>query len=91
MSSSVSDPRALATNVSVTDDELVVELADGRRVSAPLVWFPRLLAGNPSERAQWELVGEGEGIHWPTLDEDLSVAGLLAGNRSRSRPMRRAG
>lgn len=91
MSSSVSDPRALATNVSVTDDELVVELADGRRVSAPLVWFPRLLAGTPSERAQWELVGEGEGIHWPTLDEDLSVAGLLAGNRSRSRPMRRAG
>lgn len=91
MSSSVSDPRALATNVSVTDDELVVELADGRRVSAPLVWFPRLLAGTPSERAQWELVGEGEGIHWRTLDEDLSVAGLLAGNRSRSRPMRRAG
>ncbi|MGH9891809.1 MAG: DUF2442 domain-containing protein [bacterium] len=82
---------ALATNAQVTDDELVVELADGRSPSAPLVWFPRLLAGNPSEQAQWERLGEGEGIHWSVLDDDLSVAGLLAGNRSRPRPLRRAG
>jgi hypothetical protein len=81
----------MATQVRVTDDELVVELADGRKLSAPLVWFPRLLAGSPAERAQWELLGEGEGVHWPALDEDLSVAGLLAGNRSRSRPLKRAG
>lgn len=91
MSSSVTELRALATNVQVTDDELLVELADGRKISAPLVWFPRLLAGSPSERAQWELLGEGEGIHWTVLDEDLSVAGLLSGNRSQSRPLRRAG
>ncbi len=91
MSSSAPEPRALAINVQVTDDELVVELADGRKVSAPLVWFPRLLAGSAAERAQWELLGEGEGVHWSALDEDLSIAGLLAGNRSRSRPLKRAG
>lgn len=91
MSSSVSESRALATGVRITDDELLVELADGRRIAAPLVWFPRLLAGSAAERAQWELLGEGEGIHWPSLDEDLSVAGLLAGHRSRSRPLRRVG
>jgi hypothetical protein len=77
-------PSALARSVQVSDDELTVELVDGRRISAPLVWFPRLLAGSASERAQWELLGDGEGIHWSALDEDLSVAGLLAGNRSRS-------
>lgn len=91
MSSSVTEARALAIGVRVTDDELLVELADGRKISAPLVWFPRLLAGSPAERADWELLGEGEGIHWPVLDEDLSVAGLLAGHRSRSRPLQRAG
>lgn len=91
MSSSATEIRALARSVQVSDDELMVELVDGRRIFAPLVWFPRLLAGSTSERAQWELLGEGEGIHWSALDEDLSVAGLLAGNRSRSRPLRRAG
>ncbi len=91
MSSSVTESRALAKSVQVSDDELMVELVDGRRVFAPLVWFPRLLAGTASERAQWELLGGGEGIHWSALDEDLSVAGILAGNRSHSRPLRRAG
>lgn len=91
MTSSLSEVRALATGVRVTDDELLVELADGRKISAPLVWFPRLLAGSPAERGEWELLGEGEGIHWPALDEDLSVSGLLAGHRSRSRPLERAG
>jgi hypothetical protein len=91
MSSSAAEVRALARSVQVSDDELMVELVDGRRIFAPLVWFPRLLAGSATERAQWEILGDGEGIHWSALDEDLSVAGLLAGNRSRSRPLRRAG
>lgn len=91
MSSSAPEFRPLARNVSVTEDELTVELADGRRISAPLVWFPRLLAADAAERQNWELLGDGEGIHWPAVDEDLSVAGLLAGARSHSRPLRRAG
>ena len=74
------DPRAL--NVSVTDDELVVLLADGRRICAPLVWFPRLVDAAQSERDQWELIGDGQGIHWPVIDEDLSVLGLLRGTRA---------
>ncbi len=91
MSSSAPELRPLARNVSVTEVELTVELADGRRISAPLVWFPRLLAADAAERQNWELLGDGEGIHWPAVDEDLSVAGLLAGARSQSRPLRRAG
>ena len=71
------DPRATA--VEVTDDELRVDLADGRTITAPLVWFPRLLDADESQRANWELLGDGEGIHWPEIDEDLSVAGLLHG------------
>jgi hypothetical protein len=65
--------------VEVTDDELTVVLADGRRISAPLAWFPRLLRATPEQRADWELLGDGEGIHWPRVDEDLSVSGLLRG------------
>ena len=91
MSSSVPEVRPLARNEVVSEDELTVELADGRRISAPLVWFPRLLAADAAERQVWELLGDGEGIHWPSVDEDLSVAGLLAGARSHSRPLRRAG
>ena len=71
------DPRAVG--VSVSDDELTVDLADGRRVSAPLAWFPRLLHADPAQRDNWRLLGDGQGIHWPDLDEDLSVAGLLRG------------
>ena len=73
---------ATIQNVRVTDDTLIVDLADGRTVSAPLAWYPRLLYGQPGERNNWRLIGEGEGIHWPDLDEDLTVAGLLAGRRS---------
>jgi hypothetical protein len=76
------DPRA--KEVAVTDDELVVLLADGRRISVPLAWFPRLLRANPEQRRNYELLGEGVGIHWPDLDEDLSVAGLLRGTPSAS-------
>jgi len=70
---------ARALDVAVTDDELTVTLADGRRITVPIVWFPRLLDATPAERAEWELLGDGEGIHWPRVDEDLSVAGLLRG------------
>lgn len=83
MSSSVPEAReALAQDVSVTDEALVVDLTDGRTVSVPLAWYPRLAHGSPEERANWRLIGRGEGIHWPDLDEDISVAGLLAGRPS---------
>jgi len=68
-----------AVNVHFTDEAIVVDLADGRTVSAPLVWFPRLSSASPEQLANWVLLGDGEGIHWPDIDEDLSVAGLLAG------------
>ena len=82
MSSSGPELRPLARRVEVTSDELRVDLADGRRIIVPLAWFPRLMATNASGRANWQLLGDGEGIHWPAADEDLSVAGLLAGSRS---------
>jgi hypothetical protein len=86
MTSSVAGVRALARDVQVTESELIVDLADGRRVSVPLTWFPRLLLAAPAERGRWELLGDGQGIHWPEVDEDLSVAGLLAGTPSVSQP-----
>jgi hypothetical protein len=73
---------AVAQSVSAGDDDLVVDLADGRTITVPLAWFPRLAHGTPPERANWRLIGGGEGIHWPDLDEDISVASLLAGRRS---------
>src|SRR5271156_5348147 len=73
---------ALAQSVSLTDDALVVELADGRTITVPIAWFPRLAQGTPIERANCRLIAGGEGIHWPDLDEDVSVASLLAGRRS---------
>jgi len=71
-----------AQNVQVTDDALIVDLSDGRTVSVPLAWFPRLLHGTPEERNKWRLIGEGEGIHWPDLDEDISVENLIVGKPS---------
>jgi len=71
--------RPQAREVSVSDDELIVLLADGRRISVPLAWFPRLLHATTEQRQNFELLGEGEGIHWPEVDEDLSTAGLLRG------------
>ena len=73
---------ARAADVNVTQDELTVQLEDGRTLLVPLVWYPRLFHGNHRERAQWRLIGRGIGIHWPSLDEDISVEGLLAGRRS---------
>jgi hypothetical protein len=69
-------------DVAVTEDELSVSLMDGRTISVPLAWYPRLEAATPAQRAHWELAGAGYGIHWPDLDEDLSTEGLLAGARA---------
>jgi small conductance mechanosensitive channel len=68
--------------VSVADGVLVVELVDGRKISVPVAWYPRLAHGNAAEQNHWRLIGQGEGIHWPDLDEDVSVEGLLAGRHS---------
>ena len=70
---------AEAQNVNLTDDELIVALNDGRTISVPLGWYPRLLHATLEERENWRLVGQGEGIHWPDLDEDINVEHLLAG------------
>lgn len=81
-SSEVERQSPLATDVRLTDDSLCVELSDGRTISAPLVWYPRLSRATPRERKRWRLIGGGLGVHWPDLDEDVSVVNLLAGNRS---------
>jgi Protein of unknown function (DUF2442) len=68
---------ATAIDVAVTDESLTVTLADGRELSAPLAWFPRLMDATPEQRQKWRLIGRGQGIHWPDVDEDVSVASLL--------------
>jgi hypothetical protein len=73
---------ALAQRISVSDDALAVDLADGRTITVPLAWFPRLAHGTATERANCRLIAGGQGIHWPDLDEDISVEGLLAGRQS---------
>lgn len=83
MSSSTVDTREmLATAVEVTDDTLAVQLADGRTIAAPLAWYPRLMYATAAERNSWRLIGGGRGVHWPAVDEDVSVANLLAGQPS---------
>lgn len=69
------DPTAV--DVKVTDDQLLVVLADGRELAAPLAWFPRLAEATEGQRKNWHLIGRGQGIHWPDVDEDISVASLL--------------
>ncbi len=73
---------ARAQLVAVTADALVVDLVDGRTISVPVAWYPRLAHGTSAERAKWRFIGEGEGVHWPDLDEDISIESLLAGRRS---------
>lgn len=73
---------AVALAVNVTADTLTVDLADGRSIAVPVEWFPRLANGTPAERGNWRFIGRGEGIHWPDLDEDISVENLLSGTRS---------
>jgi hypothetical protein len=72
----------LAQKVMVTDDTFSVDLSDGRSISVPLAWFPRLQHASPTERKHWRLIGKGTGIHWEDFDEDISVEGLLAGRHS---------
>jgi hypothetical protein len=72
---------AVVQAVTVPGEALMVDLADGR-FRFPLAWYPWLLHGNPSDRANWPLIGRGEGVHWPHLDENISVEGLLAGHPS---------
>jgi hypothetical protein len=82
MSTLVTERDVFAQSVMFSEDSMTVNLDDGRTLSVPLAWYPRLLHGTREERAKYELIGEGEGIHWPALDEDISVEGLLAGRRS---------
>jgi hypothetical protein len=72
----------VAQGVAANDEALIVDLADGRTITVPLSWFPRLAHGTLAERSNWRLIGAGVGIHWPDLDEDISVESLLAGRRS---------
>ena len=71
----------LAHSISYTKESIVVGLVDGRTISVPLAWFPRLSQATEKQLNNWELLGDGEGIHWPEIDEDLSVLGLLTGTR----------
>ena len=77
---------ARAQSAKLTDEALAIDLVDGRTIIVPLVWFPRLWHGAPRERNHFEIIGDGAYIHWPDLDEDLTVAGLLAGRRSGESP-----
>jgi hypothetical protein len=77
MSTLVEKAETLAVDVSCSSDAVSVTLSDGRGVSVPLVWFPRLADASPRERSDWELIGGGIGIHWEAIDEDISVASLL--------------
>jgi hypothetical protein len=80
----VQEPRA--QRVEVSEDALIIELVDGRVVRVPLTWYPRLWYGSAEERARFEIIGDGTLVHWPDLDEDLSVAGILAGRHSGESP-----
>ena len=83
MSTSASEIKEpLARHVSTSADTLVADLIDGRTIAVPLAWFPRLAHGTQAERANWRIIGGGAGIHWPDLDEDISVESLLAGRAS---------
>lgn len=79
MPTSEFDPRIRARDVQVSDEVLTVLLADGRTISAPLEWYPRLYRATPAQRANWRLIGEGDGIHWPDVEEDISTLMLIEG------------
>lgn len=79
MRTSEYDPRIGARDVRFTDETMTVSLADGREISVPLEWYPRLVRATPAQRENWRLIGEGSGIHWPDVDEDISTIGLLEG------------
>ena len=78
----MAEVHAQVTAVSVRNQQIAAELADGRTIVVPLLWFPRLHHGTAKERKNWRLIGQGEGIHWPDLDEDVSVQNLVLGQPS---------
>jgi hypothetical protein len=80
--STVSIPIVPIKNVNITDESLTVDLVDGRTITVPIAWYPRLSHGKTEERNNWRLIGNGEGIHWPDLDEDISVDNILLGQPS---------
>jgi Protein of unknown function (DUF2442) len=80
MSTLVAEVRA--QNLAITDDSLVVDLSDGRSITVPIAWYPRLQHGTPDERNKWGWIGDREGIHWPDLDEDISIENLILGQPS---------
>lgn len=82
MSTLILEQEPLASSLDVTPNALIVELSDGRTLSVPLEWYPRLLHGTDEERRNWQLLGEGYAIEWPDLDEHIGIEGLLAGRRS---------
>src|SRR5918996_6170480 len=82
MTTLVLETEPIAMHVTVTEDKLIVDLADGRSLGVPLAWYPRLVHGTPAERQHWELLGDGYAIEWPDLDEHIGVEGLLAGRKS---------
>lgn len=82
MTTLVLESEPVAVNVTVTGDSLIVNLADGRTLSVPLNWYPRLLHGTEAERTNWQLLGDGYAIEWPELDEHIGIEGLVAGRRS---------
>ena len=89
MTISKTDAEPLATGVEMSDSMLKVVLDDGRELSVPIEWFPRLRDATAGQRSNWRFIGRGEGIHWPDIDEDISIAGLLRG-RVIKRPRERA-
>lgn len=71
-----------AQNVVITDEAIIVDLVDGRTITVPLAWYPRLVHATPAERNNWRFIGSNEGVHWPDLDEDISIENLILGKRS---------
>ena len=82
MSTLVLEIEPVAVKVAVTEDDLTIDLADGRRIVVPLAWYPRLLDASDAERQNWQLLGDGYAIEWPDIDEHIGAEGLLAGRRS---------
>jgi Protein of unknown function (DUF2442) len=82
MTTLILETEPIASQVNVTDEKLIVDLTDGRSISVPLVWYPRLMHANASERQNWQLLGDGYAIEWTDLDEHIGIEGLLAGRRS---------
>ena len=86
MSTLVLEVEPAVVNVKVTDDDLILQLADGRRIFVPLAWYPRLLNASEGERGRWHILGDGYAIEWPDLDEHVGIEGLLAGRPSGESP-----